>query len=159
MVVAELEERTKHAQAGARIGTPAAATSDPDLDPSTLTETAEAEGDEAEGEALAVVPPRPQPARRRHRRLRPGSAPDEVRAVDPAHFERSASRPAYPGGAGSLPGSRVRQRWAQLVGVGAQRAAVGLRVHVRRRLEGRPDEVGHGLALLTEVGLDRARGA
>ena len=56
MVVAELEERTKHAQAGARIGLPSAATSDPDLDPTTMTSTAEAEGTEAEGEALAVVP-------------------------------------------------------------------------------------------------------
>jgi cyanophycin synthetase len=62
LVVAELEERTKHAQAGARIGTPAAATSDPDLDPSTLTETAEAEGEEAEGEALGSVPPELEPA-------------------------------------------------------------------------------------------------
>ncbi len=61
LVVAELEERTKHAQAGARIGTPAAATSDPDLDPSTLTETAEAEGEEAEGEALGAVPTEAQP--------------------------------------------------------------------------------------------------
>jgi cyanophycin synthetase len=61
LVVAELEERTKHAQAGARIGTAAAATSDPDLDPSTLTETAEAEGDEAEGEALGAVPSESQP--------------------------------------------------------------------------------------------------
>ena len=61
MVVAELEERTKSAQAGARIGTPAAATSDPDLDPTTLTETAEAEGDEAEGEALGAVPGEIQP--------------------------------------------------------------------------------------------------
>jgi cyanophycin synthetase len=61
MVVAELEERTKSAQAGARIGTPAAATSDPDLDPTTLTETAEAEGDEAEGEALGAVPGETQP--------------------------------------------------------------------------------------------------
>jgi cyanophycin synthetase len=56
MVVTELEQRTKHAQAGARIGLPSAATSDPDLDPTTLTSTAEAEGTEAEGEALAVVP-------------------------------------------------------------------------------------------------------
>ena len=63
LVVAELEERTKHAQAGARIGAPAAATSDPDLDPSTLTETAEAEGDEAEGEALGAVPTEAQPER------------------------------------------------------------------------------------------------
>ena len=61
LVVAELEERTKHAQAGARIGTAAAATSDPDLDPSTLTETAEAEGDEAEEEALGAVPSESQP--------------------------------------------------------------------------------------------------
>jgi cyanophycin synthetase len=63
MVVAELEERTKHAQAGARIGAAAAATSDPDLDPSTLTETAEAEGEEAEGEALGAVPAEPAPER------------------------------------------------------------------------------------------------
>jgi cyanophycin synthetase len=55
-VVAELEERTKSAQAGARLGTPGAATSDPDLDPSTLTETAEAEGTEAEEEALVGLP-------------------------------------------------------------------------------------------------------
>jgi cyanophycin synthetase len=61
LVVAELEERTKHAQAGARIGTPAAATSDPDLDPTSLTETAEAEGEEAEGEALGSVPSDAQP--------------------------------------------------------------------------------------------------
>ncbi|WP_323099986.1 cyanophycin synthetase [Intrasporangium sp. YIM S08009] len=55
-VVAELEERTKSAQAGARLGAPGAATSDPDLDPSTLTETAEAEGTEAEEEALGAIP-------------------------------------------------------------------------------------------------------
>jgi cyanophycin synthetase len=65
MVVAELEERTKHAQAGARIGAPTAATSDPDLDPSTLTETAEAEGTEAEEEALGTVPSEAQPERER----------------------------------------------------------------------------------------------
>ena len=44
-------------------------------------------------------------------------------------------------------------RGGQLVGVGPQGAAVGLRVDVGRRLERRPDEVGDGLALLAEVGL------
>ena len=56
MVVAELEERTKHAQAGARIGLASAATSDPDLDPTTLTSTAEAQGTESEETALAGLP-------------------------------------------------------------------------------------------------------
>jgi cyanophycin synthetase len=57
-VLADLEERTQHAQAGARAGGAGgagAAVSDPDLDPGTLTESAEAEGTEAEGEALGAV--------------------------------------------------------------------------------------------------------
>ena len=56
MVVAELEERTKHAQAGARLGEPGSGTSDPDLDPSTLTVSAEAEGAEADTDAFASTP-------------------------------------------------------------------------------------------------------
>lgn len=56
MVAAELEERTKHAQAGAHLGVAGATPSDPDLDPGTLTESAAAEGTEAAGEALAIVP-------------------------------------------------------------------------------------------------------
>ncbi len=56
MIAAELEERTKHAQAGAHVGDGVGATSDPDLDPGTLTSSAEAEGSEASDEALATVP-------------------------------------------------------------------------------------------------------
>ena len=50
-VLAELEERTQHAQAGSRAGE---SIGDPDLDPADLTESAEAEA-EAEGEALGAV--------------------------------------------------------------------------------------------------------
>ena len=56
MIAAELEERTKHAQAGAHIGSFASATSDPDLDPGTLTSSAAVEGTEASDEALNTVP-------------------------------------------------------------------------------------------------------
>ncbi|OFE17611.1 cyanophycin synthetase [Humibacillus sp. DSM 29435] len=56
MIAAELEERTKHAQAGAHVGDGVGATSDPDLDPGTLTSSAAAEGSEASDEALATVP-------------------------------------------------------------------------------------------------------
>ena len=63
-VLAELEERTKSAQAGSRPQGPGQPVSDPDLDPSSLTETAEAEGTEAEDEALSSLPTegRPVPA-------------------------------------------------------------------------------------------------
>ncbi len=56
MVVAELEERTKHAQAGAHLGEPGTWTSDPDLDPGTLTVSAEAEGAGADTEAFGNTP-------------------------------------------------------------------------------------------------------
>jgi cyanophycin synthetase len=55
-VLAELEDRTKSAQAGSRPQGPGQPVSDPDLDPTSLTETAEAEGTEAEGEALGSLP-------------------------------------------------------------------------------------------------------
>ena len=57
MVVAELEERTKHAQAGARIGLPSAATSDPDLDPTTMTTTAEARAPRPRARRSPSCPP------------------------------------------------------------------------------------------------------
>ncbi|HET7398083.1 MAG TPA: cyanophycin synthetase [Intrasporangium sp.] len=52
LVAAELEDRTKSAQAGSRAGT---AISDPDLDPADLTESAAAEGAEATTEAFATA--------------------------------------------------------------------------------------------------------
>jgi cyanophycin synthetase len=60
MVAAELEERTKHAQAGARVGQKGDAVSDPDLDPNTLTVSAEAEGSEASDEALTAADAEPE---------------------------------------------------------------------------------------------------
>ena len=56
MIAAELEERTKYAQAGAHVGDGEGSTSDPDLDPGTLTSSAAAEGTEASDEALATTP-------------------------------------------------------------------------------------------------------
>ncbi|MEP6632102.1 MAG: Mur ligase family protein, partial [Lapillicoccus sp.] len=50
-VVAELENRTHVAQAGAHVS---GLTGDPDLDPSALVQSAEAEGQEAESEAIAA---------------------------------------------------------------------------------------------------------
>jgi cyanophycin synthetase len=50
-VVAELENRTHVAQAGAHS---TALTGDPDLDPTALVQSAEAEGQEAESEAIAA---------------------------------------------------------------------------------------------------------
>jgi len=48
-VLAELENRTKHAQAGSHATEVAG---DPDLDPAELSQTARAEGEEAQGEAI-----------------------------------------------------------------------------------------------------------
>ena len=48
-VLAELENRTKHAQAGSHATEVAG---DPDLDPAELSQTAQTEGEEAQGEAI-----------------------------------------------------------------------------------------------------------
>ena len=52
-VLGELEQMTKHAQAGAHSGE---GIGDPDLDPGTLTSSAAVEGTEASDEALNTVP-------------------------------------------------------------------------------------------------------
>jgi len=52
-VLAELENRTKHAQAGSHASEIAG---DPDLDPAELAVTAKAEGVEAEEEAIGASP-------------------------------------------------------------------------------------------------------
>jgi len=56
-VLAKLEQRTRHAQAGSH---PGEATGDPDLDPDELAQTARASGAEAEDEAVSAPTQQPE---------------------------------------------------------------------------------------------------